>query len=99
MSLPPSARPRAIDSADRPVNVPTSTACRTPRARVRICRNGACSGRDLHVGAVAEGVAGLGDKVGDERIRRGTVRDDVGVEFVGDTDGFEGHDLQPSLPT
>ena len=44
VNRPPGANPRAMDSDDNPVKVPTSTAWRAPSTPVSIRMNAACSG-------------------------------------------------------
>ena len=86
ISRPPSASPRAMASDDRPVKVPTSTACRAPSSRVRKVRNGACSGAICMVAWSGSAARVSATRSRDERVGRGAVRDDIRVQFVAEAD-------------
>ena len=91
-------QPAAVGQAARdrqrrqPVNVPTSTAtCASDQPGQQREQRGLL-GRDLHPGVVGQHPAGLLDQRAGHLVGVRVVRDDVGVQVVGQRERSEGHD-------
>ena len=83
ISVPPSPRPRANQSADMPVNVPTSTTVSAPGDRHEHRHEATLVGADVHAGEIAEALPGRGRQLlGDGIARRVGVGLDVGAELL-----------------